>query len=354
MMKKVLRTRLIAFAIILAFVGESFAQKISNEILMLEQKIMKGDLNALSSIIELAKQDPDAAKVLAVIYFKGLGPKKDISKGLESFEQAAMLGDKESMQFLAKFYSVKNSPFKDLEKARYYQLLLQDKGVGNNNNLPSSPETYNKSFSWKPFVEPASQAKAYGSGFAINSTGNFVTNHHVVKGCSKLVVSYDDKKAYGEVLASSKDLDLAVISVSDTTPYYLLIRNKTPAIGDKVKAAGYPKLYFKFSEGIVSAISENSVKFQFSASISSGSSGGPVVDQSAALVGVAQGGYAPGVNESGSVTGADFNFAVDSIHLHKLLTNSGIQFHQATAVKIYSEANIAKILQKTTALITCY
>ena len=94
--------------------------------------------DTIRKYIELAKQDADAAKVLAVIYFKGLGPKKDISKGLESFEQAAMLGDRESMQFLAKFYSVKNSPFKDLEKARYYQLLLQDKGVGNNNNLPIS------------------------------------------------------------------------------------------------------------------------------------------------------------------------------------------------------------------------
>jgi len=353
-MTKIFRIGSLTLAIFFVFVGDSFAQKISNEILGLEQKALRGDVTALNNITELAKQDAGAAKVLAIMYFKGLGPKKDINKGLELFEQAAMLGDRESIQFLTKFYSVKNSQYKDLEKARYYQLLLKEKQAGNNNNLPVSPDTYNKSFSWKPFVEPTSQAKSYGSGFAINSTGNFVTNHHVIKGCSKLVVSYDDKKAYGEVLASSKDLDLAVVNVNETTPFYLPIRNKTPAIGDKVKAAGYPKLYFKFSEGIVSATQENSVKFQFSASISSGSSGGPVVDQSAALVGVAQGGYAPGVAESGSVTGADFNFAVDSIHLYKLLTKSGIQFQQATVVRPYSEADIAKILQKTTVLITFY
>ena len=344
----------ILFSGMLTFVSCCLASRIPTEILQLEQKAAKGDSSAFLELTELSKTNTDASKILGVMYFKGIGTKKDIAKGLVYFEQSARLGDREAAQFLVKFYSAKNSLYRDEEKAKNFQMLLQENSVGGAEKLPSSPETYSKVFQWRPFVEPSVKAKWHGSGFAINSNGHFVTNHHVTDGCKKIVVIYNEKKGYAEVVANSKELDLAVINVNEATPYYLEIRNKTPAIGDKVKAAGFPKGWFKFSEGVVSATQNNSVRFQFSASISSGSSGGPIVDQSASIVGVAQSGIAPGVDDSGSINGADFNFAVDAVYLNKFLASNGIQFHQSTRSKIFSESDVARVLQKTSAFITCY
>lgn len=353
-MPEVFRKISVSVLLSLAVAGGVSAQKISSEISLLEQKVLKGDAFALATLLELSKLDPAAAKVAAIMYFKGLGVKKDISHGLELFEQSARLGDKESTRFLVKFYSVANSPYRDAEKARTFQALLAENQPPDDQKLPDSPVTYSKPFSWAPFVEPVNEPKSHGSGFAVNEFGNFVTNHHVTDGCSRLVVNYNGKKAYAELVANSKEYDLSIISVKASTPYYLTLRNKTPLIGDKVKAAGYPKGYFKFSEGIVSATQDQAFIFQFSASISSGSSGGPVVDQSAAVVGIASSGYAPGVTKDGGINGADFNFAVDSIYLQKLMATNGLKSHLAINNKAFSESDIAKFLQKTTALIVCY
>jgi S1-C subfamily serine protease len=320
----------------------------------LEQRAIKGDADALNALIHRSKADSSASRALGVIYFKGLGVPRNINKALEFFEQSAQLGDKQSIQFLAKFYVAKNSPYRDNEKAKIYQELVFQASGTHEPDLPNSPATYSQKFSWKPFVEPDIAPKAFGSGFAINDAGSFVTNHHVVEGCRKLVVMYNDKKAYAETLASSKELDLAVISVRAATPYYLALRNKTPAIGESVKAAGYPRGYFKFSEGIISATKPESIDFQFSASISSGSSGGPIVDQSSVVVGVARGGIAPGKDESGSVNGADFNFAIDSVYLTKFLVNNNIPYKQSSAQHKLVESDIARILQKTAIFIICY
>lgn len=347
-------TKLIIFLLTILVGASAYGQKISNEIVELEKKIRKGDSNALQSLIDLSQENASASKILGVLNFKGIGLKKDIKKGLDFFEQAAKLGDQESANFLVKFYSAKNSPYKNIEKALMFQEVLKELQTANNTIIKSSPETYNKALSWKTFNEPSVKLKSYGSGFAINSSGNFVTNHHVIDGCTKLVISYNDKKAYGQVIVSSKELDLAVINIGETTPYFLSIRNKSPLIGEKIKAAGYPKRYFKFSEGIISATEENSILFQFSASISSGSSGGPVVDQSASVVGIAQGGYAPGKTESGGVNGSDFNFAIDAVYLNKLLNTNSIKSNQINNPKIFTESDIARILQKTTAIIFCY
>jgi hypothetical protein len=71
-------------------------------------------------------------------------------------------------------------------------------------------------------------------------------------------------------------------------------------------------------------------------------------------VGIAVGGFAPGKAESGNIIGADFNFAIHSSHLVNFLAANSISFTQSEAAKIFSEADIAKILQKTTVLINCY
>jgi len=205
----------IAIAIGIAFTLARPSEALANsqDLSKLEERAIKGDLDALSSLVKRSKVDSNASRLLGVMYFKGLGVTRNIPRSLDFFEQSAQLGDKQSIAFLAKLYSTRNSPYRDDEKAKFYQELAMQSGPTNESGLPSSPATYNKKFSWKPFVEPDTTPKASGSGFAVNENGGFITNHHVVEGCKKLVVVYNEKKAYAEILASSKQLDLAVIGV---------------------------------------------------------------------------------------------------------------------------------------------
>jgi S1-C subfamily serine protease len=350
-----IRRILITISLTLIGLNDGSANTPTSELKKLERLASKGDQDAFRELISRSRFDPNISRTLGVMYFRGIGTPKNILNGLEFFEQAANLGDQQSISFLAKFYGSKNSPYSDAEKARYYDDLAGSKSVERaTQDLPSSPPTYRNKFNWKPFVEPETTPKATGSGFAVNKSGVFITNQHVIEGCKKLVVTYNEKKAYAEVVAASRELDLAAIVVTEPTPYFLALRNKTPMIGERVKAAGYPRGYFKFSEGIISATNPEATNFQFSASISSGSSGGPVVDQSSTLVGVARGGIAPGKDETGYINGADFNFAVDSVYLKKFLTNNSIDFTESRTTYKFSESDVARVLQKTSAFIICY
>jgi len=155
---------------------------------------------------------------------------------------------------------------------------------------------------------------SYGTGFAFHEPGVVVTNAHVVRGVSDLMVRTLD----GALLASvtvldvDEELDLAVLRVVgfDAEPLPLSERT-TPPIGTAVIAVGHPRGYqFTVSEGIVSAVraldAEGIELIQTTAPISPGSSGGPLLDERGNVVGIC----------SLTLTeGQNINFAVPSSHL---------------------------------------
>ncbi len=122
-----------------------------------------------------------------------------------------------------------------------------------------------------------------------------LTNHHVVEGGAK----WEARGSNGMVgdifdtATSDKGLDLALVCVrmrASQLPPALDISRVAPAIGAKVWAIGSPKgLQNSLSEGIVSGIREirpGVSWLQTTASISPGSSGGPLLLPNGAVVGV--------------------------------------------------------------------
>ena len=113
--------------------------------------------------------------------------------------------------------------------------------------------------------------------------------------------------------------DLAILQVSVPDAQSLPLGDSdTVEIGDTVYAAGNPKGYFEgtFSSGIISGIRGDSTnkRLQMTAPVSSGSSGGPVVNGRGQVIGVSFATFRGGQN---------LNFAIPSNYLKELLAQLG-------------------------------
>ena len=156
---------------------------------------------------------------------------------------------------------------------------------------------------------------AYGSGFCIGPDplipGNILvlTNYHVLKGSTAAVVrpvpSRDgDESDDVYVRCVSRGYDIALLSVSTGMKRSALsLASAWPVTGDPVYVMGNPeRLEGSFSSGLVSAVRGGPVpRIQISAPISTGSSGGPVLNSLGQVIGIAT---------SGRTDGQNLNFAI--------------------------------------------
>jgi len=133
-----------------------------------------------------------------------------------------------------------------------------------------------------------------GSGFFIDANGHLVTNYHVLEGASHAEVRTYDGKRYPikSVIGENKKVDLVkvLVDISRAFVQWIEATRALPSVAERVVVIGSPMgLEQTVSEGIVSSvreIPEIGKILQISAAISSGSSGSPVVNMKAQVVGV--------------------------------------------------------------------
>ena len=153
-----------------------------------------------------------------------------------------------------------------------------------------------------------------GSGFFIDRKGHLITNYHVIKGSYTAEVRTYDGNTYPVkvVLSENEKMDLIKLSVDirEASFKWLAVKSTLPAIAERIVVIGSPMgLEQTVSEGIVSGVREipNRGKvLQISASISSGSSGSPVVNMKGQVVGVVS---------FYLIKGQNLNFAIPSRYL---------------------------------------
>ena len=151
-----------------------------------------------------------------------------------------------------------------------------------------------------PFDPFPERERSLGSGFVIDIAGHIVTNYHVIAGASTVSVSFsNDESVKATIVGVDPSTDLAVLKVS-TPPRGLnpltLGRSSSVRVGDSVVAIGNPFGYERsMTAGIVSAIGrvlqapndlaiDNAI--QTDAPINPGSSGGPLLNARADVIGV--------------------------------------------------------------------
>lgn len=165
-----------------------------------------------------------------------------------------------------------------------------------------------------------------GSGFCIQK-GYIATNYHVIAGMqpklSKVYIT-GSKRSYAiqNVVDYDTDYDIAIISCLQLKAVPLILgRNNDIRIGDIVYTAGSPKGFIgTFSSGVISNIRDSHFRsyddrIQFTAPISSGSSGSPLVNSRGLVVGVVR---------SSAQSGNSIHFASPVDALRNLIQRSGL------------------------------
>lgn len=276
---------------------------------------------------------------------QGVNEPKDINKGIALLEKAAEQGDIEAAKILLRSYSNKRSKFYDPAKAEAYLRLVSSGGVKSSGGIAG----------WQSKVRTNFEVHTIGSGFAVNKAGVFVTNHHVIDQCNEIIVTYRDKHALGSVAAVSERHDLAIVSVNARTDSYLSLRSYSARMGEPVRVAGFPNGILKYSQGVVASIVKDADLniLQISASVSSGNSGGPVVDAAGMIVGVAVAKIAAGEDGEG-VLGDDYNFAISVEELIPMLRTHNIAFDSnKRSGKLLDSEIVAELLKRASAQIAC-
>ena len=132
-----------------------------------------------------------------------------------------------------------------------------------------------------------------GSGFVVRQDGVLVTNLHVLQGAENLKVETATGEIYDRVYILNVDerRDLAILQIEASGLSTLSIGDdRAVEVGDTVYVLGNPLGFDQtFTDGILSAkrIEDGIEYLQISAPISSGSSGGPVLNDRGEVIGVA-------------------------------------------------------------------
>ncbi|MFC1767756.1 trypsin-like peptidase domain-containing protein [Candidatus Margulisiibacteriota bacterium] len=163
----------------------------------------------------------------------------------------------------------------------------------------------------------------YASGFFINSRGVIITSRHALKGAARAVAIYRQKEnlEVDSVIADDEEKDIVILQIRAVdTPHLKLGNSDRVAVGDDVYTIGAPRgLLNTISKGIISQIRHTKgVKMiQIDAPISSGNSGGPLLDKNLDVIGVNAGYMSEGQN---------LNFAVPVNYVKALLRKENIGY----------------------------
>lgn len=203
-----------------------------------------------------------------------------------------------------------------------------------------------------------------GSGFAINEAGDVLTARHVVKDCKTLTVTpAGGTEQPAQLVATDEPTDLALIRRAPVAgPVAPLHDLSAVRQGEMVLAAGYPLSNVLGAElnttiGTVSALSgwkKDHRGILFSAPISPGNSGGPLLDASGAVIGVVQAQLDNLVLASvAGIVSQNVNFAAGGEAIRAFLDGHKIGYRQIGQPRAQSPVELSDQARRYTLLVAC-
>ncbi len=204
-----------------------------------------------------------------------------------------------------------------------------------------------------------------GTLFLVNTTGQAITNHHVVAGCGELRIEGRDGLA--KVVTEDLVNDLALVQIPGEAKASAAITAEPGKLrqGEDIVVFGYPLNAVlssggNLTPGVVSALTglgNNTNQIQITAPIQPGSSGSPVLNKKGEVVGVVSMKLSDSkmARATGSV-GQNVNFAVNGQTLrtffdtHKVTYRSGGGFFSWDK----STADLAEEARKWTLVVECW
>lgn len=176
----------------------------------------------------------------------------------------------------------------------------------------------------KPKYAPANFE---GTGFAINNNGYIITSLHMIKGADSVFIENTTTgRAATKLVFSDPKIDVAVLQIENSEIYKkwslpFVFSNRNCDLGEKVFTLGYPRKDVVYGEGSLSSLSgyhSDTTMYQISIPVNPGNSGGPLLDEQGAVIGLVR----------GKITSAEATgFAIKSQQIIKAITafNKGLK-----------------------------
>ena len=206
-----------------------------------------------------------------------------------------------------------------------------------------------------------------GTGFIWDDEGHVVTNYHVVESATDLEVDFPSGfKTRAEVIGSSPDTDLAVLSLADLPPDLTVLTVGSAedlSVGQTVIAIGNPQgLNGTMTRGIISALGRtlDSLHFapgggafatgniiQTDAAINPGNSGGPLLNLQGEVIGINSAISTNSIDITGQPVNSGLGFAI-SIDTAKNVVPNLIEFgfHDSPYVGIQVLSDLTLFVQE--------
>lgn len=134
-----------------------------------------------------------------------------------------------------------------------------------------------------------------GTSFMIDSKGYLVTNAHVVKGASIILVQNSKGQEFKtKTVHLDEEKDIAILKIDDedykpitALPYS--IRKSSTDLGAQIFTLGFPKDEIVYNEGYLSSkngYNGDTLSVQIAVSANPGNSGGPVLNKNGEVIGI--------------------------------------------------------------------
>ena len=217
----------------------------------------------------------------------------------------------------------------------------------------------------KDDAAPKKKVKAtLGAGIVANRDGAIITNNHVVDGCAAITVMDGKKQRHQATLVGNDPKnDLALLRAKGTFPSAATFRDGKPVeAGESVTVVGYPLAAILGTDpnvnfGYVTALAGlrgDSSRFQVTAPIHKGNSGGPVLDQSGRVTGIVTAKLnARAVEKRTGDLPQNIGFAVRGELAQLFLERHDIAFERDAGGSKLENTEVAAIGRAVTVLIAC-
>lgn len=198
-------------------------------------------------------------------------------------------------------------------------VIFQTSAYANNSyfNENSASSIYSNNVSSVLYLETQNSS---GSGVILKEDGTFVTCFHVIANADYIMAKLEDGSIYyvNGFRYINPLSDVAILTLDTTrkfAPITINPMNKLK-IGEKVYAISNPQgLQFVFSDGMINQYTKDYI--QFSAPISSGSSGGALLNRNGYLLGIITSQFNPSESQN-------INFALPNEYYISKINNSQI------------------------------
>lgn len=209
-----------------------------------------------------------------------------------------------------------------------------------------------------PSTVDENESGGFGTGFLVSSSGEYITNSHVVDGCKGFSIAGQE----ASLVAKDEAFDLALLRVgkaTDATPAQFA--NKPARLNSDVTVIGYPLPDIlgglNVTRGAVTSlkgIGGDGVRMQISAPVQPGNSGGPVVNAAGQIVGVVVSKLdAQLVQEVIGDIPQNVNFAIRAEIAKLFLYQNGVEPVEAAEAPALAPEDLAELAEGFTALVSC-